>query len=576
MSVENFLAKIPLTNISTNDDIQRVFETDNSELERVAQSRIQKVNMLDEDEIKKYTEEYSPYPFFLYGYLNKASDMKIIAMPFANGKKWVDDRSCVLFKVDDSWEVTFKFNRELHTQYINAIKNWSIKWSGNTKTENQRIPQDGQWRFYIFDSNKNVEKIVGLRLAFAPQHVKDSRNIPLETCVIRFSDQEGRKRLEDSGFNIYDLEKLKKLEELKKGLIIISGPTGSGKSSTLFGFLDKVNDWTRSIYTLENPVEYDVPGISQFDIQPIEDIPDNDEVTNNFTRSESFLMRWAPDIILVWESRSYQTAKSSVVFANTWHIAFTTLHTNSSIQSLDRLFGFKSKDGDKLDKFNTIESLEYISAQMLSPRLCPHCKIKVKELRQRLNTWDIELDKRNQALINDVDAQKPLIKQEMKRSNIKVILGEKFCSDPVLEQLIEESYLPNLTGCEHCSWRKQKVDPNTWNVILVPTRRTGFKGRLLLNETILFDNYIKTMLSDGKTNNQVLKHLLNERPLIPQGTIWALNPEQPERVFLTMYQDALIKALAPSNFIEKLVPSLGKSNGIISVLDAKKFGYSEV
>lgn len=565
--MSNLLDKITLTKESSSEDIKEKFKYENSLIESDVLKNVSVKKTISEEELKKYTEEFSPYPIFLYAYLQGASDIDFVAYPFANWK--YNDNTRVRLKIDWAWSEEFEFHREVHNQYINALKNWAIKWSWNAKTENQKMPQDGKWILHILNNNKEIEKTIQLRLAFAPQHFTDSKWTPLENCVIRLLDNQWNPKLEEAWFNLFDFEKVKKLQSLKKWLILISWPTWSWKSSTLFWFIDKINDWTRNIFTLENPVEFDVPGIKQFDVQPIEDISDDDEVTFNFTRSESFLMRAAPDVILVWEMRSYQTAKTAINMWLTWHLVLWTLHTNSAIDTLQRLFSFKSKDWDKLDKLSIIDSLEYVSAQMLSPKLCPHCKIKVKELSKYTKTSDTLLNEKNEELLEEINVQRYLAKKNLLRNNIKLILWTKNLSEELIDAWIDESYVVNYSWCDKCTVRKKDEH---W-ILLPPGERVGRKWRLMINETIWFDNYLKNLLiSDKYSMSQISKILIDERPLLVTSDTNSIKNK--EQHFLTLYQDWLFKSILPQKYVDKLVP-WAKANSL-SILDAKKYWFKEI
>lgn len=559
--------KITLTTASTSDEIKNQFNLVNSLVEEESLKDVQVKKTISEEELRKYTEEFSPYPFFLYAYINRASDISLTPYPFANGK--YNDNTRVSFRIDGVWSDEFQFNRELHYQYVNAIKNWGIKWSGNAKTENQKIPQDWKWILYILDQNKEIEKLIQLRLAFAPQHITNSKNVPLEKVVIRLLDNEWNPPLEKAWFNLFDFAKLKKLETLKKWLILISWPTWSWKSSTLFWYIDKINDRTRNIYTLENPVEFDVPWISQIDVLPVEDISDSDDQTLNFWRAEEFLMRAAPDVILVWEIRSYKTAKTASSLAWTWHISIWTIHTNTAIQTLDRLFGFKSKDWDSLDKISLIDSLEYVSAQMLSPKLCDHCKIKVKDLPNYLNTWDIVIDQLNRELLTSIEVQTSLVKKNLQRKNIVKILWDR-TKDEQIQEWINESYVENYCGCEKCTMRK--ID-SSWK-LMPPGWRVWRKWRVMLNEALWFDNYLKNLLlSEKYSSTQILEILLDQRPMLPKEDSNSLKTH--DQYFTTLYQDALMKAILPLGLLQKIVPWATTAN-TISILDAKRYWYKEI
>lgn len=522
-----------------------------------------------EEELKKYSEPYSPYPLFLLAYKLGASDIDILAMPKDAEKKgnpsFKNDRTKIRFKIDWFWEEIAEIDRNKHLLYINAIKNWAIKGAWNLTAENQRISQDWKGILHILKQDKKIEKTIQLRIATAPQHVKDDQGNPLEKCSIRLLDNKWNLPLERSWFNKYDFKKAFSIKDESKGLVLISGPTGSWKSSTLFWMIDKTNDWSKNILSFENPVEFDVPGVAQIEVNPIEDIPDWDEITQNFSRSSEFAMRAAPDIILVWEIRNFITASTALAFANTGHVTMATIHTNSALSSLDRMMNFKKRDS-KLDKFLLISSLKYISAQMLVPKLCPHCKIKVSNLpsfiEKKKEEKDIDWLNSYKGTLEEIKIQKSIIKKELLRNNVKLIPELKGISEQIIDTWIENSFIQNIDWCEKCKIRKkgEKIKKSVWR-----------KGRLLINETLLFDSYLVNLLKEEPFSMEKIKeNLLEKRPLLKPGEEWYFW-ENDKFSFTTLYQDALFKALFPWKLFEKMVPNIDPKT--ISILDAMKYWY---
>ena len=569
MSTNNlYLQKLDITLNDWNDRIKEAFEKQrkNNEID-VSNKHLSELEKIEQKEFKKYTEAYSPFPFFLYAYKNGVSDIAIIGR--------VDWDSEVQMKIDWIWATEFTFHRDKHILYVNAIKNWLEKWSWNIKPENQRIPQDWKWVLHILKKNDKgeieLEKTIQLRIATAPQHIKDSKGNPLETVVIRLLGWSKIIWLENGWFNKFDYQKIISLKHLKKGLILISWPTGSGKSTTLFSFIKQLNDWTKRIYTLENPVEIDVPWISQFDVQPKEDIPDDDEITFNFERGKKFLMRWAWDVILIWEIRDYTTAISAVQMADTWHITLATLHTNSAIGTISRYLWFESwgKNSRTIEKTTLVELLKYVSAQMLPPKLCHHCKRKVKDIRKEIETLEKEKKELNtlqltyKEMLKELDVQKEIIIREFTRNNIKKIFWNIWKEK--VELLIENSYLQNLKGCEKCTINphKDKIHPRSW-----------YKGVQLINETVIFDNAItKEILKPDFSKEKLLSYLVDKRPLLPKEDRYAIKEDKQH--FFTMYQDALFKALLPKSALDKVMNNQEHSH-LISLLEAKEHWYVEI
>lgn len=544
--------KIKISIDSPLSDINDFFISESKLLEQDEKNSLQIARELDE-ELKKYSDNFTPYPIFLAAYKSGVSDIKFL--PFPKDNKG-NDRSIVYFKIDWFWEKMFTIGRNKHILYINAIKNWSIKWAWNLNPENQRISQDGKGILHILNSDKSVEKTIQLRIASAPQHIKDDNGMVLEVCVIRLLDGEGNPTLEQAGFNKYDYSKLMALKKMKKGLALVSGPTGSGKSSTLFWFIDKINDWSKNIITFENPVEFDVPGISQIEINPKEDILDSDEITQNFRRSEEFAMRAAPDILLVWEMRSYDTAKAWVTFGNTGHLSLGTIHTNDVIETINRLLGFK-KGEDSLDKRLLLSVLTYVSAQMLVPSMCPSCKVKVKNIPTTYKN-EVEKDYFKQTL-NSIQTQTFLVREELLLPNVKKIYPT--LTEAVIDNWIQESYISSPNGCSKCKIREENQEVR-WKI--------GKKGRMLINETLFFDAYIADALGEEPfSKDRIRKKLLEERPLIEDKQPGAIMDK--ENHFFTLYQDALFKALFPEKLYKKMYPGQTRFRGI-SILDALTYG----
>lgn len=548
----SFLDKIKINLNSSNEEIKKHFLEIKKENELDKDTREQNdLSRIPKEEFKKYSETFSPYPFLMFAYNNWASDIQFLA---------TDKETEIRFKIDWIWSTEFKIHRDNHILYVNALKNWLVKWSWNVSPENQKIPQDWKWIFYILKKENNhevlLEKTIQLRFASAPQQYTDSNWSILETIVVRLLWGTKLIKLEDSWFSYFDLEKLRTLRNLKKWLILISWPTGSWKSTTLFNYIHWVNDWTKNIITFENPIEFDVPGVVQLDIKPIEDISDDDEITFNFERWKNFAMRAAPNVALVWEIRNFQTALAWVQLSSTWHITLATLHTNSTISTISRYIWFKDKKWNSIDKFDFISLLKYVSAQMLSPKLCPHCKIKVKDIQT--NTWNELYDFEYKEMAKEIKIQKTIVKREILKPNVKMLLNG--INEETVDKLIENSYLPNLHWCKHCTLSEEnKIHPRAWR-----------KWVVMLNESLIFDEYVLDILMNSKeiSEKEVLQKITEERPLLPKEHPHAI--KEKSQFFFTLYQDALLKALLPINNLKGIMET--KESNLISILDAKEFG----
>lgn len=192
-----------------------------------------------------------------------------------------------------------------------------IKILSNLKIDEHRIPQDGQ--FTVAVDNKKID----LRIAIAPI-------VWGEQVVIRLLDKTGTSlRLEDMGYAGRALRTIRKGLERPNGMILTSGPTGSGKSTSLYALIQEIISDTVNIVTLEDPVEYKMDGINQIQV--------NAEVGLTFANGLRSILRQDPDVVMVGEIRDKETAQLAVQAALTGHLVFSTLHTNSAAGILPRL-----------------------------------------------------------------------------------------------------------------------------------------------------------------------------------------------------------------------------------------------
>jgi general secretion pathway protein E/type IV pilus assembly protein PilB len=213
-----------------------------------------------------------------------------------------------------------------------------------------RKPQDGRI------SSQILGRTIDFRVSSQP--TVDGENI-----VMRILDQKSSiLDLDNLGFFPKTQNILKKCVQKPEGIVIITGPTGSGKTTTLYTVLDMINNIEKNIMTLENPVEYRMPLVRQTNIQP--------EIDFDFADGIKTLMRQDPDIILVGEIRDKETAVAAVQAAMTGHQVFTSLHTNDAFSAIPRLMQIG------VEPYLLSGSLICVIAQRLARRLCPHCKKK--------------------------------------------------------------------------------------------------------------------------------------------------------------------------------------------------------
>lgn len=252
-------------------------------------------------------------------------------------------------RIDGVLQEILRFTHDDFRKYLQKLK-----YISGTKMNIDYLPQDGRFSFEAIDINGNPRK-VDARVNFMP-------GVILESTVIRFLDPtKGISTFDKIWFSGKNYEILKRNLEKNTGITIFTGPTGSGKTTTLYTILSYLNNGKRKIITLEDPIEYELPGIQQSQINYAKDY--------TYEIGLKAILRHDPDIILVWETRSGETAESSINAALTGHLVFTTLHTNSAIESITRLLSMDVKP------YMLAPSLNLIIAQRLVRKVCT-CAVK--------------------------------------------------------------------------------------------------------------------------------------------------------------------------------------------------------
>jgi len=257
---------------------------------------------------------------------------------------------------EEAVRVRFRIDGVLHTSLILPKDLYSaivarIKILSNLKIDEQRKPQDG--RFSIIDQDKKID----FRVSTFPTQYG-------EKVVLRILDtSNGIRSLESLGFIGPKAEMVKEALTKPFGMILLTGPTGSGKSTTVYTLLAQVNTEDINIVTLEDPIEYYLPGINQSQVRP--------DINYTFATGLRSILRQDPDIIMVGEIRDGETAGLAVQSALTGHIVFSTLHTNDSIGAIPRLIDMG------VEPFLLSASLQVVIAQRLARKLCPECKQEI-------------------------------------------------------------------------------------------------------------------------------------------------------------------------------------------------------
>ncbi len=265
---------------------------------------------------------------------NRASDIHI--EPY-------QQELAVRFRIDGLLYPMFAPPRRLHPAIISRIK----VMAGLNIAE-KRVPQDGRIEIRVGDKN------IDIRVSTLP-------TVYGERAVLRLLDKSSRLfELHELGIPENQLARIRSLITLSHGIILVTGPTGSGKTTTLYAALSEINTPEKNVITIEDPVEYQIPGIGQ--------VPVNRKVGLTFANGLRTIVRQDPDVILVGEIRDLETAEIAIQAALTGHLVFSTLHTNDAASAVTRLIDMG------IEPFLITSSVLAIMAQRLVRTICPYCK----------------------------------------------------------------------------------------------------------------------------------------------------------------------------------------------------------
>jgi type IV pilus assembly protein PilB len=238
-----------------------------------------------------------------------------------------------------------------------------IKVMSELDISEKRTPQDGRFKLRLRG------RTIDFRVSIMP-------SVHGEDCVIRILDKESMNkefstlRLDILGFDDETLRKLRKFIREPYGMVLVTGPTGSGKTTTLYACLSEIVSSEDKILTIEDPVEYQLRGITQ--------IPVNEKKGLTFARGLRSILRHDPDKIMVGEIRDEETAQIAIQSALTGHLVFTTVHANNVVDVLGRFLNMN------VDLYNFVSALNCVLAQRLVRKICPHCRHAAQASRQLL------------------------------------------------------------------------------------------------------------------------------------------------------------------------------------------------
>lgn len=337
--------------------------------------------------------------------------------------------------MDRDYRVRYRVDGVLHVSLIlpkkiGPVVISRIKILANLKIDEKRKPQDG--RFRLVSGGKEID----FRVSTLPV-------IDGEKIVLRILDKEGGvSNIELLGLMGSAYENLMQAIKETYGMILLTGPTGSGKSTTLYALLKILNNEERNIITLEDPIEYELEGLNQSQIKP--------EIGYTFASGLRTILRQDPNIIMVGEIRDGETAELAVHAALTGHLMFSTLHTNTATGAVPRLIDMG------IEPFLLSSALRLVAAQRLVRKICEECKEEEKvadSVKARL-----------------IEELKGISEEELKKYGV---------------DLGAEVKLYHGKGCDECNG-------------------TGLKGRLAMYEVVPVNEAIKTIIVEKAGNENLI------------------------------------------------------------------------
>ena len=329
----------------------------------------------------------------------------------------------VRFRIDGSLVPVLRLSRREYKLMLERLK-----YKSELKLNITHIPQDGKYR--IEEEGQKID----VRISTLP--VKWGENV-----VCRVLDSSGSiPKISDLGFMWTSKRQIDKSLSKTSGMVLVTGPTGSGKTTTLYSMLQELNTESRKIITLEDPIEYELPGVVQSEV--------DEKAGYTYQSGLKALLRQDPDIIMIGEIRDLDTANIAAQSSLTGHLVFSTLHTKSAAETLERLMNMG------VPSYILASSIDIIIAQRLVRKLCPHC----------IESYEADT------------AQSETIRWMMREIGIGAV-----------EKAQKQGYkLHRSKGCEHCGF-------------------TGFRGRVGVYEVLHFSDSVRDLVRKGESPARILE-----------------------------------------------------------------------
>jgi len=384
----------------------------------------------------------------------------------------------VRYRVDGILKEVNKLPKNVQGALVSRVKILS-----NLKIDERRAPQDGRFKIAI------NSQIYALRVSTLP--ITDG-----EKVVMRILDETSKAQtLEELGYWGKSLDIVNKAIMQPHGMLLVTGPTGSGKSTSLFSVLSILNNPKVNISTIEDPVEYKIHGANQTQVNP--------QAGMTFVAGLRALLRQDPNIIMVGEIRDRETAGLGVQAALTGHLVFATLHTNNAATCLPRLLDMG------IEPFLIASTVRAVVGQRLVRRLCQHCKIKYEPNAEEIKHLMQSFGVKSQADLERIAS----LEKEAMAANIGST--DKKDGSAISSKSIEYLWKANPEGCTECN-------------------HTGYKSRMGIYEVLGNSQDVQRLIVSNATSENI------EQQAIKDG-------------MLTMQVDGLIKALRGLTTIEEIL-----------------------
>ncbi|PLS80605.1 secretion system protein E [Candidatus Saccharibacteria bacterium] len=387
-----------------------------------------------------------------------------------------DDTVSIRYRIDGVLREANKLPKKVHNALVSRIKILS-----NLKIDERRAPQDGRFKITI----------TGKTYAFRVSTLPITSG---EKVVMRILNETSKAlTLEELGYWGWSLKSINDAIIQPHGMILVTGPTGSGKSTSLFSVLSLLNDPTVNISTVEDPVEYKIPGANQTQVNP--------QAGMTFIAGLRALLRQDPNIIMVGEIRDGETANLGVQAALTGHLVFSTLHTNNAATCLPRLLDMG------IEPFLIASTVRAVVGQRLVRRLCPNCKVSYAPNETELKEITRIFGIKSAENLKNIHA----LEQQAMEQNIGKDVTDLSSSTTTLTRLFKEKE----GGCDEC-------------------KGSGYRGRMGIYEVLANTLDVQKLIVANATSNAIQDQSIKEG-------------------MVTMQMDGFIKALRGQTSIQEIL-----------------------